>query len=273
MSVIFDWQESEMLELLASCSVDEAWPLIEAYFPQGSRVLEAGCGAGRWLRFMTDRGYQMVGLEYKGETVDMVKRTWPDLDVIQGDCEASPFPADSFDGVLSFGVVEHWMEGPEKPLADIFRVLKPGGVAFISVPCQNTIRRFKKVLWVDEILGAPRAIAKRILRSKKMPLSRLDRRYRFHMFPALGEFFEYRLTPEEFLGVIRAAGFEVLTHQPVATFDGIYHDLNPFGLVVEWKGFKFRPTRLALWLHETLKKKPFFHPHMQAVIVRKPVKP
>src|SRR3954465_9692267 len=186
-TIIFKWQESEVQSMLESCARDEATPILERHFPPGCRLLEAGCGAGRWLRFLSDRGRPIVGLEYSRETVDMVKRHWPDLDIVQGDCERSPFPDGSFDGALSFGVVEHWMEGPERPLRDLLRVLKPGGKAYISVPCWNSIRRMKGALRGGGGPQAPPALAQRILRGPPKPLSRIDRRYRFRVFPAWGE--------------------------------------------------------------------------------------
>lgn len=270
MSIIFEWKESEMQALLATCSGDETWPMIQRHFQPGSRLLEAGCGSGRWLRFLTDHGYAITGLEYKRETLQMVRRAWPDLGVVQGDCEGSPFETASFDGVISLGVVEHWVDGPAKPLADLLRVLKPGARALILVPCLNGVRRLKRRLFWDEITEAPKALARRLLKGRRQPLSRLDPRYRFAVFPAWGEFYEYRMTPGQFRAEVEKAGFEVVEHLPAATFDGIYHELNPFGLVVRWENWKFHPTRLALWLHERLKARTFLHPHMQAIIARKP---
>lgn len=108
MTVIFDWSENEMQALLSSCVLDEAWPILARHFPAGSRLLESGCGSARWVRFLTDLGRDVVRLEHNADAVAMVNRVSPDLDVRAGDCTQSPFPANSFDGVLSIGVVEHW---------------------------------------------------------------------------------------------------------------------------------------------------------------------
>ena len=270
MTVIFQWREAEMQAALESCTRDEAAPILERHFPKGIRLLESGCGAGRWVRFLEDRGRHTVGLEYSRETVAMVKRHWPDLDIVQGDCERSSFPDGSFDGVLSFGVVEHWIEGPQGPLRELLRVLKPGGKAYISVPCRNSIRRIKRALWWEEITQAPRALAKRILRGTPHPLSRSDRRYRYPVHPAWGEFFEYRMSTSEFRAEVEKAGFEVLEHVPVGRMDGVYHDLNPLGLLVGWKDLKFTPRGPARAIDRWLSRRPFAHPHMQAIVARRP---
>ncbi len=129
------------------------------------------------MRFLNDRGYDITGIEFSGETVAMVNERWPDLDVVQGDCERSPFPDGTFDGALSFGVVEHWKEGPQAPLKDLLRVLKPGGKAYVTVPCFNAVRRIKRAVWWDEITQAPRALGRRLRKGERKPLSRVDKRY------------------------------------------------------------------------------------------------
>lgn len=212
----------------------------------------------------------MTGLEYSGETVKMVKRRWPDLDIVQGDCERSPFAEESFDGALSFGVVEHWIEGPQKPLGDLLRVLKPGAKAYISVPCWNTVRRLKKALWWDEVTLAPRALAVRLLKGKPKPLSRMDRRYLYPVFPAWGEFFEYRMSPQDFRAEVERAGFEIVEQLPVGAMDGVYHELNLLGLLVGWKDWTFKPRGPARLINRWLSRHPFAHPHMQAIVARKP---
>lgn len=270
MSVIFKWNESDMESLLATCREDDVWPLIQKHFPSGSRLLESGCGAGRWVRFLSDVGYKITGLEYSDETVQMVRKVWPDIDVLQGDCEASPFQDDSFDGVLSFGVIEHWIDGPEKPLADMYRVLKPGSVALITVPCLSSVRRLKRCFFWDEIKQAPRALAVRLIKGESKPMSRLNEEYRYAVFPAWGSFFEYRMTPKEFRKEIERAGFEIKAHLPVAIMDGVYHELNPFGLLVKFVGWKFHPTWIARQLNSIMMKRPFMHAHMQAIVARKP---
>ena len=270
MTVIFKWLESEMQAALESCSRDEATPIIERHFPQGNRILEAGCGSGRWVRYLQDRGHKMIGLEYSHETVEMVKKHWPDLDIVEGDCERSSFPDRSFDGALSFGVVEHWVEGPQKPLRELLRVLKPGAKAYISVPCFTSIRRLKRALWWDEVTQAPRALALRILRGTPKPLSRVDHRYLFPVYPAWGKFFEYRMSTTDFRVEVEKAGFEIIEQVPVGAMDGVYHELNPLGLLVGWKNWRFRPRGPARTINRWLSRRPFAHPHMQAIVARRP---
>ena len=131
----------------------------------------------------------MTGLEISGETVRKVKANWPDLKIVQADCRTSPFPSDTFDGVVSLGVVEHFSAGPQAPLADIYRVLKPGGTAIVTVPCLNGIRRLKRMLWWREIRKFPRAFRERLCQGKRRPMTRLQKHFRYVVQPAFGDFF------------------------------------------------------------------------------------
>lgn len=271
MSTIFTWNEKEMDDLLLSCGNDEVSTLIKENLDKNGPVLESGCGAGRYVRYLTDQGWDMTGLEYSQDTVDMVLKKWPDLKIVQGDCAASPFPDNHFSGMISLGVVEHFPEGMEAPLADMFRILKPGGKALITVPCMNTVRQFKNFFWWYEMKGCIKPIAKRILRGTPLNLkiNRLDKQYRYTTFPALGSFFEYRLTPKQFLDAIQASGFKVLKHIPVGDVDGMYHELNPFKLLVKYNIHSFDQTPLCKALNSFLNRFPFCHAHMQGVIVTK----
>jgi SAM-dependent methyltransferase len=220
----------------------------------------------RYVRYLTDRGWKCVGLEYRQETVNAVRSVWPDLEIVQGDVAKAPFPDSSFDAVISLGVVEHFPEGPDRPLRDMLRVLKPGGVAIITVPCLNAVRRFKRRTGLVELLALPRAVAASVIKGRLRMPTRFNSRHKFAVYPAFGPFFEYRMTPAEFASEVRAAGFEILDQRPHAQLDGIYHELNPFGLLIAFRRWRFYPTRLGWWLHEKLKHRDFFCCHMQMIV-------
>jgi SAM-dependent methyltransferase len=270
MSIVFHWDPAEMEDLLATCLVDGCYPVIQKFIPKGSLILESGCGAGRYVKYLQDRGYKTIGLEISSDTTRMVKRVWPELNIIEGDSVSSPFLDNSFDTVLSLGVVEHWPEGPQNSLTEILRVLRPGGIALITVPCLNLVRRFKRWIWWEEMSRSPRALAAKVINRKNKPMNRLKGKYQYAVYPAYGDFLEYRLTPQEFWHEIHRAGFKVLEHRPHGLIDGVFHELNPFQLLVKFNHWKFFPNRLGRLANDWLSRRPFAHCHMQLVVAQKP---
>jgi SAM-dependent methyltransferase len=108
------------------------------------RVLEVGCGAGHLLaRLPAGRA---VGVDL-AESV--LARTAVRLGgravLAQGDAGALPFAAGAFDRVYCSEVLEHLVD-PRAAVAEIVRVLKPGGVAVLSVPNEALINRAKAML-------------------------------------------------------------------------------------------------------------------------------
>lgn len=270
MSTVFGWDEKDMEHLLASCETDGLMPYIDKYMPEGSYVLESGCGLGRYVKYLQDRERKMVGLEINSDAVKAVKKYWPDLEVIQGDAADSPFKANVFDGIISLGVIEHWTEGPNAPLKDIYRTLKPGGIALITVPCLNTVRKIKHFTWWNE-LRDQKALGRWLFHGGRKP-NRLIKDFKFFTHPSFEDFFEYRFTKKEFSDAVKNAGLEIVDHQPSAIMDGFYHELNPGHGLVKFDNWAFKPTLAGRILNKGLSVFPFFHPHMQLIIARKPAK-
>lgn len=270
MSTVFKWDEGDIENLLASCEIDGLLPYINKYFPKKTRVLESGCGLGRYVRYMQDRDWDMTGLEIDRDAVVAVKKYWPDLKIIKGDSANSPFKDSYFEGIISLGVIEHWTEGPSEPLKEMYRTLKPGGIALITVPCLNTIRKLKHQAWWNE--RKQRETWKSWRNSGEPKPNRLNKGYKFFTHPAYGEFFEYRFTTDEFRDEVKKAGFKVIEHRPSAIIDGVYHELNPGQKLAKFKNWQFKVSPLGKVVNATLSLRPFFHPHMQLIIARKPQK-
>ena len=97
------------------------------------RVLHWGRGWGQLTKLLTDRGLEVTSFEYD-PTEEGVRTS--EFDVYPGlfatlssDSRALPFPDDSFEAVLSMGVLEH-VEDPGASLDEIRRVLVPGGTFY-----------------------------------------------------------------------------------------------------------------------------------------------
>jgi SAM-dependent methyltransferase len=97
--------------------------------PAGSVVLDAGCGSGRIFRYELQAGCRVVGVD-----IGLELRDNPNVDErVRGDVHRLPFAGASFDAVLASHVMEH-LPQPERALAEVARVLRPGGRFLLLTP-------------------------------------------------------------------------------------------------------------------------------------------
>lgn len=111
----------------------------------GHVLLDLGCGTGRHTFEALRRGADVVALDLSGEDlpgvevmiaaiVDAGEVTAPDCALaLRADALALPFPDNSFDRVIASEILEH-IRQDEAAIAEIFRVVRPGGLVAVSVP-------------------------------------------------------------------------------------------------------------------------------------------
>lgn len=106
-----------------------------AYVTVSSQVLDLGCGSGPVLSKLVDSplNLNLTGIDYSQDMLDLAAKNLPENRVTlrQGDCEHLVFDDDSFDCVICLGVISY-AESIEKAFSEIQRILKPGGIAFVS---------------------------------------------------------------------------------------------------------------------------------------------
>ena len=107
----------------------------------GMRVLESGCGTGRWMAFFEKLGNRAFGVDDSWGPLRVAREHDPGMNLVRANALHTPYKNDSFDAVFSSYVAEHFEEGPEVLFREIHRVLKPGGLFFVVVPYNNTFRR------------------------------------------------------------------------------------------------------------------------------------
>ena len=115
------------------------------YLPKKGKIIEAGCGLGYYVLALERRGYDVEGVEWSKEAVGLIKKRFPELKVRTGDVRNLAVKDGYYSGYISLGVVEHFKSGPEDYLREANRILKRGGVAFVSVPYFNLLRRIKNL--------------------------------------------------------------------------------------------------------------------------------
>jgi SAM-dependent methyltransferase len=94
-------------------------------------VLENGCGVGMYVRHISPRARQVIGLEYDFERAATARQ---DAELITNAAgEALPFASGTFSFILSHEVLEH-VQDDRQAAAEMLRVLRPGGRIALFVP-------------------------------------------------------------------------------------------------------------------------------------------
>ena len=101
-----------------------------------SRVLELGCGNGKTLFAMIQRGWDVTAIDFAVRAVMLSKtvvKGAPHGHMIVADARCPPFKNNSFDAVFALHVIGHMHEADRKQIIGTLpHVLKPGGILFFS---------------------------------------------------------------------------------------------------------------------------------------------
>lgn len=117
------------------------------------RLLDVGCGDATFLRLAKAEGWNVIGTEFSARAVAAAA----DCDVRQGEVWEAGLPADSYDVVTSWHVIEH-VGDPRRMAAELFRVLRPGGRLVLATPnlhdylfrAAYLLGRFRLPAWYEE---------------------------------------------------------------------------------------------------------------------------
>lgn len=211
-------------------------PYLDA-LPRGALIVDGGCGLGDWVLALARRGFDALGLDISRATVAQLQARFPEARFQVADIRGTELPSDSVDAYFSWGVFEHFEAGPSACIAETYRILKPGGVAFISTPMDNLRQA---------VLGSFR---------RPRPDDGQARR-----------FYQYRFTRAELAAELARGGFDILEARPIHKRQGVLRMLHhEFGLPYHWFFTRGLAAALALVLPGVVIG------HMVMCIVRKPV--
>jgi SAM-dependent methyltransferase len=186
---------------------------------KGASLLDGGCGMGEWTVYFTRNGYPTVGLDVSKKTVDTLNKLFPDIHFRVGDIRSTGFPDNSFDIYFSWGTFEHFEEGFSPVVREAYRVLKPGGLLFTSMPFDNM-----RIAW--NAIHAP---------------------YKLPPHHNTSRFYQWRMTRGELAGVLSREGFAVedvhIIHKRQGLQRMMQHTfgLNPTSTVTRALAFAMAP--------------------------------
>ncbi len=208
-----EWQRADTA--LSKIEFASALRLIDKYFPKQGSICDIGSGPGRYAIELLRKGYAVTLFDLSHESIQLARTKVAELDLqaqnfIVGDArEMEQFTTESFEAVLLMGPMYHVIEPGDrlKVLRNVFRILKPQGMALITYLnswglIRTGISDFPA--WYQDLS---------VLRSM------LDE----HVFPGrrLSGFTEcYWSTPEVAIKEVESVGFEVVSYGGAQGFAG-----------------------------------------------------
>jgi len=101
------------------------------------RVLDAGCGTGRFTLPLARQGMQVVALDASQEMLDVARRKAAEagvahrIEFVLGDVENLDYGDGTFDGATSIAVLRHF-PSPARSIGELARVVRPGGTLVLD---------------------------------------------------------------------------------------------------------------------------------------------
>jgi len=117
----------------------EPWPEMKFLFADflipGERVLDLGCGNGRWFSLFQEKNIDYVGIDSSEKLIEIAKARYPKGKFQVADALNLPFPNNFFDKVYNIAVLHH-IPSEElrlRFLSEVRRILKPGQLLILTV--------------------------------------------------------------------------------------------------------------------------------------------
>jgi SAM-dependent methyltransferase len=109
--------------------------MLERYVRSGDRVLDAGCGPGRFTLELVRLGADVTALDISPVQLELLRQRVPDVDAHLGDItDLSRFADDSFDVTVCYGgPLSYLLEHADRAIAELARVTRRGGHLLVSV--------------------------------------------------------------------------------------------------------------------------------------------
>lgn len=195
---------------------------ITKYVPRYGKVIEGGCGVGRYVFYLKKLGIDIDGIDFSDEVINKLMEVKdniePEAIFIKGDILNLPYENNSLAGYISLGVVEHFIEGPQAVLQEAYKKLRPGGIAIITTPNKSFLVRYRNAK------TKLKNIVKKIIRYKTV----------------MPDFFQYEYTPMQLKRFIKSTGFHVSRAEGS---DFLY----PFCEIGGFDGKNLKPNSFAYW--------------------------
>jgi len=100
----------------------------------GKRILDAGCGFGKYSKFFIEKGFEPIGIDLADDLLKIARRDVPTGKFEKVDITSLPYDDNSFEGVVAMFSLQHVpTKLLQKTIQGFWCVLKPSGILLIGV--------------------------------------------------------------------------------------------------------------------------------------------
>ena len=105
------------------------------YVKNGDKVLDIGCGNGRFLYALQNKKAEYYGIDSSEEMIERAREKFPDAEFLRADALDLPFENNSFDKIISMAVLHHIPSNDLRSdfMREAYRVLKKDGFLILTV--------------------------------------------------------------------------------------------------------------------------------------------
>ncbi len=206
---------------------------VKEQLPQGSHVLDAGCGAGLAALELVQSGYNVHGVDISDKMIDLCLQNFRDQNIPEeqysftcGGMDQKDFAEGPFDGILALGFLQYQPD-ENVALRQLWQLLKPSGTLVISGPVKTRLSEGFGVL-----SGAQRGVQKLLGKNKQAPSESVQ---------VLREISCHSYSVGRFKSLLKNNGFQIIK------FKG--HGFVHFPMISHRLGFKGE-----LFLHQSLSR-------------------
>jgi len=104
------------------------------FIKEGDKILDVGCGNGRLLKVLKNKNIKYTGIDISKRLIEIAKKNYPQNNFLIASNLNLPFLDNNFDKVFSVAVL-HTIPSEglrQKAISELKRVLKPGGLLFVT---------------------------------------------------------------------------------------------------------------------------------------------
>ncbi|HWQ60187.1 MAG TPA: class I SAM-dependent methyltransferase [Candidatus Fimivivens sp.] len=129
---VYDKIAEKYAELFSE--VKELFEEYVALLPENGRVIDIGCGVGTEAGYLSDHGFDVIGIDFSEGMLEQARKAYPDVDFRKADFREMPSDIGKADGVVaSYSLIHIPKVDVTGVLQDIRRILKEEGMVFLGL--------------------------------------------------------------------------------------------------------------------------------------------